>query len=104
MKPGHQLAQRIGFEAAEILSDNYALRYINVPRVASALRAIRDDEIRGHHIHGKSAALLALDYGLTESLMELNTRRLLPPSRATVAVHDAGLSGLVVLFLWHEGK
>jgi len=66
MKPEHQLAQRLGFKEARMLSEHYGGEYICVPRAVDALRAIRDDEIRGRHMRGKSARLLAPDYGLTE--------------------------------------
>lgn len=66
MKPEYQLAQRLGFTAAKLLSDNYGNDYISVPRAAAAIRAIRDGEIKERHMHGESAPRLALRYGLTE--------------------------------------
>lgn len=64
-KPEHQLARIVGFAALLKLAEARGGEYIEIPRAASALRAVRDNQIKALY-PSKSQRELALLFGLTE--------------------------------------
>lgn len=67
IKSSHPIAEAVGYFNARKLSQNFGKTYINVPRAAAAMRALRNDMIRTEYSQGiLSARQLAQKYSLTE--------------------------------------
>lgn len=63
--PDHELRRHLG-DAADKLASYYALESVAVPRGVTALRRIRDQQIRARYAAGQTAPALAREYGMTE--------------------------------------
>lgn len=67
MPPDHELVQRLGHEAAQWLSREFAGTKLMVPKASAYLRAARNARMREQHAAGVSIRQLCQQEGLYES-------------------------------------